>query len=800
MGFDSPLHYKKKNTIICAHGAGPRRKTRIKSKIKKIMKKILTSAIAILAMVGCTSEDFVGDKELQRQNEEGAPISFNLVSAPPTRAVERGGTAAESLNKNFVVYGWKTVTTGGSSTPQVVFNNYQANYIENSAATTTSNSAGWEYVGYKNVPEGVTTNVGVTDFATSTTDNASGVDQSIKYWDYSASAYNFYGYSLGKGVTSTGGASTTTTYATASKLSHMTPISSISYTLTGSQAQLLACYISDLLTKTDMSATNTQVELQFRKMESKIKIAFYENIPGYSVKDIKFYKSASVSSGASEGYGNEAFLYTIGTGSIPVSGKYTIKFDESSGKPQLAFDGTGTGGSSITELSFGNAVPTTGTVWTDWEAAEYKEKVGGTDLGSVYIGRSSSLSTKSPSVSVLPNPNGTELGLKIDYTLVALDGYGETIEVKGATATVPAAYAQWQPNCSYTYVFKISDNTNGSTGKDIIGLSPITLDAVVNTNADGKQETITTVSTPSITTYQKGSNVTGMDEYYAGNIYVVVGDGGSGYELTPGTNAKLYTATIDDGAIQGITESTVANAIKNGTHSGDTWTVTDADGKNLTVTAASGLTGITSIPAADTPNGKAITIYGASFAATAGTSTKYYIFEYIYEDTTDPSNPVEKKLYKVIKVGPITTYQKDVTSTEEYQAGNVYFWVGDGTTALTVDTDAKLYTVTNVAESGAAENPVSEINEVSVANVLANGTETSGSWSLTDANNWTMTVASKTGLTAFTTIPADDSSSGSADTSKKGVTFAAVAGTTYVLEYINNSKKYYKVINVAAGS
>lgn len=752
-------------------------------------KKLFFFSTIILTLAGCTSEDYVGNDEHKWENENGKAISLNLVAAPQTRSVG-GSEAAGLLNNNFVIYGMKSFTSGTPAT-QVVFNNYQANYVTGSNNTTTSNSVGWEYVGYKNLPYGTTISSGGTlnNHGVATNATASGVDQSIKYWDYSADKYEFFGYSLG-------GTSTTTSWAKSTAMSS----SPYTYKLSGNQAQLSACYVSDLVTKENLSAlTTTAVQLPFRQMESKIKIAFYEIIPGYSVKDLKFYKSASVTSGASVGWGDVAFLYaTESSGKLPTGGEYTITFD-TNGRPQLAFDGTVSDGSSVTELSFDDAVPTTGTTWTDWVAAEYLEKVGGSDLGAVYLGRSSSASTKSPSVSVLPNPDGTDLGLKMDFTLVALDGNGETINVKGATATVPSEFTQWQPNCSYTYVFKISDNTNGAIGT-ITGLHPITLDAVVNTNADGKQETITTVSAPSITTYQKGSNVTGMDEYYAGNIYVVVGDGTT--TLTS-SNTKLYTATIEDGAAQGITESAVANALENGVKDNNdnptSWTVTDANDKDLVVTAvatdaADKLTAINVIPAADAPGGKDITIKGASFAATAGTSTKYYVFEYTYQDT----NSETKKLYKVIKVGPITAYQKDVTSTEEYQDGNIYFWVGDGSTALTVNTDAKLYTVTNVKE-GTVDNPVHEINEVSVANVLANGTESGDSKAITDANNWTMTVTSASGLAAFTSIPAADSSSGT-DESKKGVKFTATAGTNYVLEYINSGKKYYKVIKVASGS
>jgi hypothetical protein len=110
--------------------------------------------------------------------------------------------------------------------------------------------------------------------------------------------------------------------------------------------------------------------------------------------------------------------------------------------------------------------------------------------------------------TVIPTATATiaaPLLVKCDYTLTALDG-AETIKVTGATAAIPAAYAKWAQNTSYTYLFKISDNTNGTTGEGgPEGLFPITFDAVVVEEENGTaQGTVTTVSTPSITTYQEG--------------------------------------------------------------------------------------------------------------------------------------------------------------------------------------------------------------------------------------------------------------------------------------------------------
>lgn len=136
--------------------------------------------------------------------------------------------------------------------------------------------------------------------------------------------------------------------------------------------------------------------------------------------------------------------------------------------------------------------------------------------------------------------------IKCDYELTSDDGSGETINVKGATAAIPAAFSKWEANTRYTYLFKISDNTNGTTGKpgtDIPGLYPITFDAVVK---DEKQGTITTVATPSITTYQEGSVVENSGIKYVKDKEIKV-------TVTDNTNGAIKTLSTD-----GATEGSVA--------------------------------------------------------------------------------------------------------------------------------------------------------------------------------------------------------------------------------------------------
>ena len=566
-------------------------------------KNLLIAAIAITALASCTSNDYVGDQSSQGSNETNGAICFDMSTPAVTRAT--GGDAATLLNNNFVVFAYKT--TG--STDQPVFDNYQVNYVTNTANTTESNSAGWEYVGYT---------------------SKNNVTQSIKYWDFNADSYDFFAYSLGG---QNAAASVMTTNST--------------YTLTGNITQLGACYISKKTHIASPSSNTPEVNLEFINFLSKIQLKFFETIPGYSVKDVKFYIAADTkSTGDANNDGLAPALYGAAN-SIKTGGQYTISFDTDN-NPVVEFTDA-LDYTQVSNVPFDPVTPamtgepSTPAVWlSGYATKEYNETAAANPEPAVYLGREANAATSTSQISVIPNPTGATLTLKMDYTLVSRDGTGETIEVKGATATIPAQFTAWKPNYAYTYIFKITDDK----------LVPITLDAIVTDAQNGTQETITTVSTPSITTYAKASAVTTDNEYKTNsNIYVVVDKNGV-QALTVGTSANLYLVTNNtgEGTAQDITEASVANALEHGTatdanndQTNDTWTVTGAGMKSLIVTTISvpQLSATSSIAADDSPTGVAITVNGAKFTPTAAGT---YVFEFI--DTADGS----KKYYKVIKV------------------------------------------------------------------------------------------------------------------------------------------------------
>lgn len=555
------------------------------------MKKLFILSAAVLALAACSNEDFINGNEGEKI-EKGEMISFGSFTKGTSRADHTGADAAALLGKNFVVAGTK-----GSTTPTTfVYDQYNVNWVENTASTTLSNTSNWEYVGYD---------------PAKTTSLPTGAVQSIKYWDYAADQYDFAAYSLGTAKPKN---------VTASAIA----VGNKSYTLTGKATDLVKCYISDLVTAYNADDDfGKEVTFKFRSLGTKVRVGFYETIPGYSVKDVMFYTDATGTTPAAKPtlYADDKVLPAgegVMTVTFPTVGS-AKKTATDYNKAHVTFtQKEGVAKASTVEMS--NELTYVGR-----EKVEAKDKV--------YLGRTSATASYSGATYdiVLPNEEGATLNLRVKYTLVSTDGSGEEITVDNATAVVPQALTKWMPNYAYTYIFKISDNTNGYTNPELgpAGLYPITFDAVVIDTEDGVQETITNVAPTSITTYQKGKVVTANDEYVAGNIYVAVGNA---VELTS-ANAKLYTAVASTTSIQGITEETVANCLAHGTKSGTTWTVTDAKTGTLALTSSDALTvGLSAIPAADAPNGNELAINCGKITAVAG---KTYVFEFINDDAVD---------------------------------------------------------------------------------------------------------------------------------------------------------------------
>lgn len=536
-------------------------------------------AAAGVLFASCVSEELVVQEPPTTPEVVEVPIAFSSLKKGMTRADYLGEDAAALLGNQFVVSGKKGSTTAATD-GNVVFDNYRVIWEENTANTTQSNTTNWEYVGKDRTQHAIDN--GITA-------------QTIKYWDYSADQYDFIAWSTGSKTAIFSG----TPAAGEVLVSAINPnaTATAAYTFTGTAADLSACYIADLVTVKKAQYGEDPVNFSFRQLGTKVRIGIYETVPGYSVRDVKFYQTAGLLTNPATEITTTPALFTTVANDIFTSGTYTVTFptvDNTSSadnnQAHVAFTGSGTQSTVV-----------------EWGGLNYTIAEDGEKVGTEFLGRSSSTASFAGNVDdnyyviFLPNESGTNLNLRVDFILESTDGSGEVIEVKNAKAQVPSIYTVWKPGFAYTYLFKISDKTNGRTGvydptqsddatvnSDPAGLYPITFDAVV-VNAednDATQETITTVMTPSITSYQQASTVVNADEYTAnGNdIFVTVNEGDNLVTMTntnPVTNkdAALYTIPA------GKTEADVVDAMQMRDDDAATGTIKGRSGLVLTEAA-----------------------------------------------------------------------------------------------------------------------------------------------------------------------------------------------------------------------
>lgn len=222
----------------------------MKDKILTIASALFLVLVLDAAFVSCRGENELPIDDTQH------PIAFASVAAD-----QEAVTRATTLGKDFTVYGYKTVNDAS----QQVFNGYAVTYKSGSANTSESNTHNYEYV--------------------------NGTSQPIKYWDFGASEYNFWG--------ATGG--TFTNGGTELTISGLT--------LTTTEPTGSALY-SQLYHRSPVSTD--VVQLQFKYTYAKLRVLFYTT--GELTGDDQILLSDITFGG--------------GTNSIAISGRIMVKFNK----------------------------------------------------------------------------------------------------------------------------------------------------------------------------------------------------------------------------------------------------------------------------------------------------------------------------------------------------------------------------------------------------------------------------------------------------------------------------------------
>ena len=465
------------------------------------MKKYIFLAASALTLASCTSDDFLGDTPGSTPTSANKAINFSGNAGKITRATSNEGTPEKMLDYQFKVYGVKKMSKNGVDKFEPSFTNYSVWYDD--AKNTTSNINGWEYVGTGGTTTHGNGNVTFKD------------DQYIKYWDYAAEEYHFVAGSPISAFTYNKNEDIKTAGMKIPSATITGLAGHIVANKEGTRLETNPVYVATpiIVPKSDYQKP---VKFEFNRQQSMVRVGIYETIPGYFISEIKFYEANGTKATSNNVILTSATpdYFVGGTG---ITG--TIKYDWTTAKPSYTFE-------------YGNEQLTKS---KNWYAGLFEPNSPlatistETDATTLY-GKDKDMSDKGY-FTVLPTPSATiaaPIIIKCDYTLNADDLSGETIKVTGATAAIPAAYSKWEPNTRYTYLFKISDKTNGTTGdptnsNDPAGLYPITFNAVVTGMTDKTEGTTTTFTAPSITTYQKGSVEGNTIKYVADkNIDVTV--------------------------------------------------------------------------------------------------------------------------------------------------------------------------------------------------------------------------------------------------------------------------------------
>lgn len=433
------------------------------------MKKIFYVA-ATAAMLASCSTDF-DLSEVFGSGGTSETIGFQ---------VQKGNnvTRATSLQKaghyNFGVFGYKE-----SDKTHAVMSDYLVGYLDNNlgyqqSGTTTGDQPGvedgksyWMYEGLgKDEYFGTYAGQTLTRFYQSNNPK-----QYLKYWDKSAEYTCFYAYAPYVGTES---ADERVTYVDGTAVDD----TGDEYVLKIPNGSLVAgnddptkyefMYAAKKVSAADYGH---DVSLDFKRLVAKVNIKFWEDIPGYKVRIIDLkqgkYKGVQATpaiykdsdSPASGPYGSYGYRY----GTYYKTNGVKIKFDQDN---NLDADIKQYDGARVDKDNKASLIFATPTVQEIGEARAFAS-ASATDYYAIPKGNGAKVledNSKFEDVGIDENPDLAKTGFTfhVSYELTAEDT-NERIVVQNATVHVPYNYCNWEANTHYTYIFKITKNSNGST-------------------------------------------------------------------------------------------------------------------------------------------------------------------------------------------------------------------------------------------------------------------------------------------------------------------------------------------------
>lgn len=351
----------------------------------------LIGLIGLMSLVACSSDNAPGEDTPTPLTPTETAISFNSGLNDGADISRSEGFETTGVT-SFKVWAYKNMSyeNGSYGDLQTVIPGYTVNYVANSANSSTSNTNNWEYVGQ-------------------------GADQTIKYWDWSAKAYRFFGVA----ETPTGPNKANT----ANGANEPNGPYEVSLTVDGSDDETVAAtpYYSHLWFSTGNTATypdkqfGKPVKLEFLKPFAQVRFMF-TFVPE---------------------------LTDLGTDRTKLSDIWFKPTDNS----KIANQGTVT-------ISY----PLTGTTIKESWTSAATENTGLDSFLIDYYDENNSYTAADNEPTSYPNSpehfyNVLPMKSQGSYTLSAVVVGGEP-----KTCVVPAEYMSWEPGYQYTYIFKITES------------------------------------------------------------------------------------------------------------------------------------------------------------------------------------------------------------------------------------------------------------------------------------------------------------------------------------------------------
>lgn len=423
-----------------------------------MMKKVTIFAAIAMTMVGCSSDELVNNST---ENTE-APIAFSVEKKNISRGDQ--ATTLPSLEStghyNFGVWAYKY---GAGLSTQLVMDNYLVGYSNGSnegydktnattwasaIGTETDHTSPWfyEYLGTDEYKYDGTAGFYKASQSAYMSANA---NQYLRYWDLAYTNTNFYAYApyRATGVSFNESTKKITVANTAQVAGYDDP-SLQEFMYAGAQA-----------TNADLK----DVKLTFKHLGAQVNLRFYEDVRGYKVQiiDVTDANSGIQATPATKS-GNtytKADYYT--------SCGATIDFT-TVGNPTATVDHS-TASTTQDNLKF--VIP----AGTEAGLTSYTSKLS-TNYNvipeAVATGNTQNYAKSSTIYYPVAQPENSKVGFTfhVSYKLIAEDN-GEEITVHNARVYVPAKngsefIAAWQPNTKYTYTFKITKDSKGTTDPD----------------------------------------------------------------------------------------------------------------------------------------------------------------------------------------------------------------------------------------------------------------------------------------------------------------------------------------------